>query len=66
MTYIFLLDLSLESNKDRIRESPETTRQATHLFLGGEVVNNVKELPNLFRGLALDHVSNGLASDIAT
>ena len=36
----------------------------THLFLWGEVVNNVEKLTDLFRGLALDHVGHGLASNV--
>lgn len=35
-----------------------------HLFLRSKVVDNVKELPDLLGCLALDHVGNGLASDI--
>jgi hypothetical protein len=38
---------------------------ATHLLLGREVVDDVEELADLFGGLALDHVGNSLASDIA-
>ena len=49
-----------------IRGSLEKTCRVTHLFLRGEVVNDVEELPDLFRGLALDHVSDGLTPDIAT
>ena len=39
--------------------------EATHLFLGSEVVHNVEELADLFRSLTLDHVSNRLAADVA-
>jgi len=42
------------------------TRRTTYLFLGSEVVDDVEELPDLFRSLALDHVGDGLASDITT
>ena len=34
------------------------------LFAGGEVVLDVEGLANVFRGLALDHVRHGLASDV--
>ena len=35
------------------------------LFFGGEIVHDVEELANFLRGLTLDHVSNGLAANIA-
>lgn len=34
------------------------------LLLGSEVVGDVESLSDLLRGLALDHVGHGLASDI--
>lgn len=34
------------------------------LFLGREVVLNIKGFTDLFGGLALDHVGDGLAADI--
>ena len=34
------------------------------LFLGGEVIGDVESLSDLLGGLALDHVGNGLASNI--
>ena len=34
------------------------------LLLGGEVIGDVEGLTNLFGRLALDHVGNGLASNI--
>jgi len=40
-------------------------RQTTRLFLRSEVVDNVEELPNLFKGLSLDHVEDSFASNIA-
>lgn len=36
----------------------------TYLFLRGEVIDDIKKLPDFFRGFALDHVGDGLASDI--
>jgi hypothetical protein len=50
--------------RDRISEGPETTRRTTYLLLRSEIVDDVEELPDLLRGLALDHVGNGLAPDI--
>lgn len=35
------------------------------LLLGSEIVDDVEELPDLLGSLALDHVSDGLASNIA-
>ena len=37
----------------------------THLFLGGEVVDNVEELPDLVRALSFDHICHSLASNVA-
>ena len=51
--------------QDQISEGPETTRRATYLLLRSEIVYNVEELPDLLRGLALDHIGDGLAPDIA-
>lgn len=34
------------------------------LFLGGEIIGDVKSFADLFGGLALDHVCDGLASDV--
>lgn len=34
------------------------------LFFGREVVLDIEGLANLFRGLALDHVCDGLAADV--
>ena len=65
MTYVFLLNLGLKDNKQYIREIFEAMHRATHLFLRSEVVDNVEELPNLFRGLSLDHVGDSFASNIA-
>ena len=44
----------------------QTIYRVTNLFLRGEVVHDVEELPNLLRGLALDHIGDGLAPNIAT
>ena len=41
---------------------PEDRR--AYLFLGREIVHDVEELADLFRSLALDHVSYSLASNI--
>ena len=65
ITYIFLLNLGLEDNKKYIRRGFEKRRRATYLLLRGEVVDDVEEFPDLFRGLALDHVGDGFAPDIA-
>lgn len=37
----------------------------THLFLGGEVVDDVEELADFLWCLSFDHVCDSLASDIA-
>jgi hypothetical protein len=34
------------------------------LLLGGEVILDVEDLTDLFWGLALDHVGDGLAADV--
>lgn len=36
-----------------------------YLFFGGKIVYNVEELADFLRRLALDHVCDGFASDIA-
>ena len=40
--------------------------QATsaYLFLRSEIVDDVEQLADLLRSLALDHVGNGLATDV--
>jgi hypothetical protein len=40
-------------------------RGNTNLLFRSEVVDNVEELADLLRGLALDHVGDGLATDVA-
>lgn len=40
-------------------------KKGAHLFFRSEVVHDVKELANLFRGLTLDHIRDGLAANIA-
>jgi hypothetical protein len=40
-------------------------RKEADLLFGSEIVHDVKELPDLFRGLTLDHVSDGLATHVA-
>ena len=42
----------------------EESRDA-HLLLRREVVDNVEELADLLRGLALDHVRHGFATNIS-
>jgi hypothetical protein len=36
-----------------------------YLFLWGEIIDNVKEFPNLLGCLAFDHVSDSLAAHVA-
>lgn len=61
---ILLLDLSL--NKGRIGEQKTAEERAVYayLFFRSKVVHNVKKLANFLRGLALDHVGDGLTADI--
>lgn len=44
--------------------SPLVLAADLFLLLGGEVVGDVERLANLLWGLALDHVGNGLATDV--
>ena len=41
------------------------THNGTHLFLRREVVHNVEQLANFFGCLALDHVRDGFAPNVA-
>ena len=66
-TYVLFLDLSLYVLKRlevRILHMGAKIK-TTDLLLWRKVIHNVEELPDLFRCLTLNHVCNGLASDIA-
>jgi hypothetical protein len=64
-TYVLLLDLSLWKDKAGQSLSPNRRIGIPYLLLRSKVVDNVEELPDFLRCLALDHVSNGLAAHIA-
>ena len=40
-------------------------RRTTRLFLRSEVIDDVEELHDFFRGLPLDHIGDSFASNIA-
>lgn len=66
ITYVFLLNLGLQGNRQRISERFKAMCRVAYLFFRGEVIDDVEELPDFFRGLPLDHVGDGLAPNITT
>ena len=50
--------------KQRQQSSAVSREQGRYLFLRGEVIYDVEQLPNLFRCLALDHVGHSLAAHV--
>ena len=69
LTFSFLIWACGEEERVRMcqwqRENVEEESRDAHLLLRREVVDNVEELADLLRGLALDHVRDCLASNIA-
>jgi hypothetical protein len=56
--------LSLWKDDAGQSSSPNWRIGIPYLLLRGKVVDNVEELPDFLRCLALDHVSNGLAAHV--
>jgi hypothetical protein len=42
-----------------------TDESTQYLFLGGEIIDNVEEFPNLLGCLSFDHVGDSLAAHVA-